>query len=328
VPDRRTDDRRSSNRGDRPPPPPGLQKRADEPRLPDVVDTRGLPRGVKAELRGLPKDLAEVVAGHLVTAGMLIDEDPELAYRHAEAARRRAARLPVVREAAAETAYAAGHWDVALSEFRALRRMTGTDDYLPVMADCERALGRPQAAIKIAKEARRKQLEPALAIEMLLVEAGARSDLGQQPEARRLLHQAILDLDDRRAAQLGVPAARLYYAYADILEQTGKPAEARQWFDAAARLDPDGDLDADERRDLLDGMTITFDDSDDEAGDDDSDDEDDDSHDEAGDGDSDVTDDDSDDESDEAGDDEAADSVGDDGAGEESADGGDSEPRG
>jgi tetratricopeptide (TPR) repeat protein len=319
---------------------------------------------VKAELRGLPKDLAEVVAGHLVTAGMLIDEDPELAYRHAEAARRRAARLPVVREAAAETAYAAGHWDVALSEFRALRRMTGTDDYLPVMADCERALGRPQAAIKIAKEARRKQLEPALAIEMLLVEAGARSDLGQQPEARRLLHQAILDLDDRRAAQLGVPAARLYYAYADILEQTGKPAEARQWFDAAARLDPDGDLDADERRDLLDGMTITFDDSDDEAGDDedshdedddshdeagdgdsdvtdddsddesdeagddDSDDEDDDSHDEAGDGDSDVTDDDSDDESDEAGDDEAADSVGDDGAGEESADGGDSEPRG
>jgi tetratricopeptide (TPR) repeat protein len=316
---------------------------------------------VKAELRGLPKDLAEVVAGHLVTAGMLIDEDPELAYKHAEAARRRAARLPVVREAAAETAYAAGHWDVALSEFRALRRMTGTDDYLPVMADCERALGRPQAAIKIAKEARRKQLEPALAIEMLLVEAGARSDLGQQPEARRLLHQAILDLDDRRAAQLGVPAARLYYAYADILEQTGKPAEARQWFDAAARLDPDGDLDADERRDLLDGMTITFDDSDDEAGDDedshDEDSHDEDSHDEAGDDDSDVTDDDSDDdsdvtdddsdddsdvtdddsdvtdddsddESDEAGDDEAADSVGDDGAGEESADGGDSEPRG
>jgi tetratricopeptide (TPR) repeat protein len=217
---------------------------------------------VKAELRGLPKDLAEVVAGHLVTAGMLIDEDPELAYRHAEAARRRAARLPVVREAAAETAYAAGHWDVALSEFRALRRMTGTDDYLPVMADCERALGRPQAALKIAKEARRKPLEPALAMEMLIVEAGARNDLGQQPEARRVLHQAILDLDDRRAAQLGTAAARLYYAYADVLENTGKQPEARQWFDRAARLDGDGDTDADERRDLLDGMLITFDDSD------------------------------------------------------------------
>ena len=65
-----------------------------------------------------------MVAGHLVLAGELIDTDPELAYRHAEAARRRAARLPIVREAAAETAYAAGRFDVALSEFRALRRMT------------------------------------------------------------------------------------------------------------------------------------------------------------------------------------------------------------
>ena len=115
---------------------------------------------VRAELRGLPKDLAEIVAGHLVAAGRADRQRPELAYRHAEAARRRAARLPVVREAAAETAYAAGRFDVALSEFRALRRMTGSRDYLPVMADCERALGRPQAAIKLAKEARRRDAGP------------------------------------------------------------------------------------------------------------------------------------------------------------------------
>lgn len=254
-------DRQDSDRAQRPPPPPGLQRRADEPRLPEDVDLRGLPRPVKAELRGLPKDLAEVVAGHLVTAGRLIDSDPQLAYRHAEAARRRAARLPVVREAAAETAYAAGHWDVALAEFRALRRMTGTDDFLPVMADCERALGRPQAALKIAKEARRKQLDPALALEMIIVESGARNDLGQHPEARRVLHQAVLDLDDRRAAELGTPAARLFYAYADALDRAGQHAEARRWFDSSAKLDVDGETDADERRDLLDGMLITFDDS-------------------------------------------------------------------
>jgi len=201
-----------------------------------------------------------VVAGHLVTAGQLIDSDPELAYRHAEAARRRAARLPVAREAAAETAYAAGHFDVALSEFRALRRMTGTDDFLPVMADCERALGRPQAALKIAKDARRRHLDPALAVEMIIVESGARNDLGQQSEARRVLHQAILDLDDRRATQLGTAAARLYYAYADVLEKSDRVADARQWFDEAVRLDTQHETDADERRDLLDGMLITFDD--------------------------------------------------------------------
>ena len=155
------------------------------------MDIRTLHRAVRAELRGLPKDLAETVAGHLVMAGQLIDEDPELAYAHAEAARRRVARLPIVREAAAETAYAAGHYDVALSEFRALRRMTGTQDYLPVMADCERALGRPHNALKLAKEAERIELEPALRIEMIIVTAGARQDLGQDLEARRILDRAV-----------------------------------------------------------------------------------------------------------------------------------------
>ena len=125
---------------------PGLARRKNEPPIPEGVDTRSLHAAVRAELRSLPKDLAEIVAAHLVVAGQLVDDDPELAYAHAEAARRRAARLPIVREAAAETAYAAGRYDVALSEFRALRRMTGSPDYLPVMADCERALGRPHNA--------------------------------------------------------------------------------------------------------------------------------------------------------------------------------------
>ena len=89
--------------GIREPARPGLAKRENEPSLPEGVDTRVLHRAVRAELRSLPKDLAEIVAGHLVVAGQLVDEDPELAYAHAEAARRRAARLPIVREAAAET---------------------------------------------------------------------------------------------------------------------------------------------------------------------------------------------------------------------------------
>ena len=142
---------------------PGLARRRNEPPIPEGVDSRSLHVAVRAELRSLPKDLAEIVAAHLVVAGQLIDDDPELAYAHAEAARRRAARLPIVREAAAETAYAAGRYDVALSEFRALRRMTGTPDYLPVMADCERALGRPHNAIKLAREADRAGLDPGAA---------------------------------------------------------------------------------------------------------------------------------------------------------------------
>ncbi len=227
------------------------------------MDTRELHRAVRAELRGLPKDLAEIVAAHLVVAGQLVDEDPELAYAHAEAARRRAARLPIVREAAAETAYAAGHYDVALGEFRALRRMTGTHDYLPVMADCERALGRPHNAVKLAREADRLDLDPALRIEMIIVESGARHDLGQDPEARRILERAIQQVSSSDP-QLRVPMARLRYALADSLLGAGKDVEARALFGAAAKLDPDQQTDAQQRVDELDGMLIDFDDTDDE----------------------------------------------------------------
>ncbi len=216
-----------------------------------------LHRAARAELRGLPTELAEIVASHLVVAGQLIEEDPELAYAHAEAARRRAARLPIVREAAAETAYAAGRWDVALSEFRALRRMTGTHDYLPVMADCERALGRPHNALKLAREAERLPLDPALAIEMTIVEAGARADLDQHPEARRILQRAVEDIP--LSPSIRLPLARLRYAYAEALLHHGDEAEARRLFVAAAKLDNDGELDADQRVDELDGMLIEFD---------------------------------------------------------------------
>ena len=223
------------------------------------MDTRTLHRAVRAELRSLPKDLAEIVAGHLVLAGQLIDEEPELAYAHAEAARRRAARLPIVREAAAETAYAAGRYDVALSEFRALRRMTGTDDYLPVMADCERALGRPQNALKLAKESARRPLDPALRIEMTIVEAGARSDLGQVAEARRILERARPT--ERPGPQLAAAYARLLYAHADLLLRADRPTEARDAFARAAELDTEQQTDAQERLDELDGVLIEFDDA-------------------------------------------------------------------
>ena len=194
----------------------------------------------------------------------MIDTDPELAYAHAEAARRRAARLPVVREATAEAAYAAGHYDVALSEFRALRRMTGGTDYLPVLADCERALGRPQAALKLAREAAGLDLPPALSVEMTIVAAGARRDLGQQAEALRMLHQAVAGLKPakQRPEAEQEAAARLHYAYADALLSSGDPGPARRWFAVAAALDPHQLTDAAQRVDELDGLRLELDETD------------------------------------------------------------------
>jgi tetratricopeptide (TPR) repeat protein len=258
VAERRRDDQRSrTSKRPQTEPRPGLARKATEPPVPEGVDTRVLHRSVRAELRGLPKELAEIVAAHLVVAGQLIDDDPELAYAHAEAARRRAARLPIVREAAAETAYAAGHFDIALGELRAIRRMTGLDDYLPMMADCERALGRPEAALKLAKQARQLRLDPAQRVEMILVESGARSDLGQEAEAVRVLEAAIADLAPPAVPRLA--AARLRYAYAEALLRQGLSADARTWFAAAAELDRDTETDAQAKVDELDGVVLIVD---------------------------------------------------------------------
>lgn len=205
------------------------------------------------------------MAGHLLLAGELIDDDPERAYAHAEAARRRAARLPIVREGAAETAYAAGKYDVALGEYRALRRMTGSADYLPVMADCERALNRPQQALRLVREATGQPMDPASAVELRIIEAGARHDLGQTAEAARLLRAAIKNLGRGAAADtLRLPVARLHYALGDVLLDLGDTAGGYREFVAAGELDTDGETDALERVDALDGLDIHFDDDDDD----------------------------------------------------------------
>jgi tetratricopeptide (TPR) repeat protein len=241
--------------------PPGVGPRDNEPELPEI-NPHDVPRNVRAELKSLPKELAATVGAHLVAAGELIETDPELAYAHAEAAKRRAARLPIAREALAETAYAAGHYDVALTEFRALRRMTGSPDYIAVLADCERALGRPEAALRLVREGEESVKDPALLIELKIVQAGARADAGQQAEALRLLSNEI---ESPRGVVPKPAQARLRYAYAALLLDQGDREAAQEWFTAAARIDPEG-TDALDRLDELNGFVLItdFDDDDDE----------------------------------------------------------------
>ena len=158
-----------------------------------------------SQLKGLPEKLAARVARHLAAAGLYIDQDPELAYRHALAARARAPRLAVVREAAGEAAYASGHYAEALADLRAAKRMNGATAYLPIMADCHRALGQPDQAVKLAKSPSVAGFPPAAKAEMTIVEAGARRDMGQVDAALRILEQAPLSLEVPRV--LGGPAA-------------------------------------------------------------------------------------------------------------------------
>ena len=180
---------------------------------------------------------------------MLLDEDPDKALEFANEAKRKAGRVPVVREAVGVAAYAAGDFSLALSELRAVRRMTGDDSLVPVMADCERGLGRPRKALDLIADVDQKSLDEASRVECLIVASGARRDLGQ-PEAALVLLQ-VPALNARRTESW---LARLRYAYADTLAELGRLEEARAWFERAAAVDPEGDTDAADRLAEMDGV--------------------------------------------------------------------------
>ncbi|QDN63456.1 tetratricopeptide repeat protein [Streptomyces sp. RLB3-17] len=179
----------------------------------------------------------------------LIDEDPEGAYAYSKIALRLASRVAAVREAAGFAAYANQKYSEALAEFRAARRMTGNVDLWPVMADCERGLGRPEKALDMAGAPEVHKLDKAGQVEMRLVAAGARRDIGQ-------LDAAIVTLQSPELASNSVQpwTARLRYAYADALLAAGREDEAREWFAKAVESDKDGSTDASDRLAELDGV--------------------------------------------------------------------------
>jgi tetratricopeptide (TPR) repeat protein len=177
-----------------------------------------------------------------VAAGELLDDDPEAALEHARAARERSGRIAAVREAVGIAAYRCGDWAQALAELRAARRMGSKSPLLPLIADCERGLGRPERAIELARGPEAGELTDDDADELRIVVAGARSDLGQLDQALAILSTPQLD-----SARTGQTAARLFYAYAETLLALDRQQDALQWFINAAAADIEGVTDAEDR---------------------------------------------------------------------------------
>lgn len=227
----------------RPRSPQGGPRRTPEPEIDDDVTWFDLDRAARSELRSLPKEMAERVGGHLAMAGLLIDTDPQTARTHAEVARRLAGRVAVVREASALTAYACGDFDAALAELRAYRRLSGDQSHLPLMADCERGLGRPEKALALAASPEARVLPADVARELRIVVSGARSDLGQHDAAVQILEQDA----GLRSGTVDDSLIRLRYAYADALAAAGRSDDAEVWLAKVAAEDVSGVTDAADR---------------------------------------------------------------------------------
>jgi hypothetical protein len=162
-------------------------------------------------------------------------------------------------------AYKSGRWAEALTELQAGRRMTGRNDYLPLMADSERGLDRLDRALDLVHSAEAKRLPRAAQIELRIVESGIRRDQGLADAA--VLALQVPELTDGKQRPW---SARLFYGYGEALLAAGRTEAAREAFSRAVVADEDEQTDALARLDELDGISVTDleDDEDDEEADD------------------------------------------------------------
>lgn len=155
-------------------------------------------------------------------AGSLIDENPSLAYEHAKAAYRRAARIDIVREALGLTAYANEKYDEALRELRTYRRMSNDMSHVCLEADCERGLGRPERAIAYLEDIDINDLGPLTQVELALVLSGAYADMEEYEKGLAIIDVLkVEEFSDEMRAPIEIVRA-------ERLRDLGRDEEASQ----------------------------------------------------------------------------------------------------
>jgi tetratricopeptide (TPR) repeat protein len=162
------------------------------------------------------------------------EDDPQVAVRAAQAAKRAAPRAASVREALGIALYQAGDFRAARTELAAAQRISGRVDLAALLADIERALGRPERAVALFERTDRSRMAPDTAAELLLVAASAYGDLGKPAAGVALIRRHA-----RWPVELADHHLRLAYAEGALAEQAGDLARARDAFARVVRAEPD-----------------------------------------------------------------------------------------
>jgi tetratricopeptide (TPR) repeat protein len=203
-----------------------------------------LPRQIQDEIRRTaPAGKDRDAMSRLARAIELLDrDDPKAAAAEAEKAKGLAPRSGAVREVLGLAWYGLGRWREALTELKAYKRISGRPDQNHLIADSLRGLGRPAEAVPLAEEAlRSKGVTNEAKAEAVIVAASALADQGKFAEALAFLGRAKTREDVAEDYTL-----RLWYVKGDILERSGRPAEAAVEFRRIMRHDA-GAFDAAER---------------------------------------------------------------------------------
>jgi len=168
------------------------------------------------------------------SAGAFAAGDYATAIRLGEQSKHMALRAASVRELLGLAYYRAGQWQEAVRDLSAFRRISGSTEQNPVLADCYRAVGKPERAIELCDEIDRRAVEPAVFYEGQIVAAGALADSGRQDDAIARLER--LELRPEVAEQHHL---RAWYVLGDLLERRGRFTQAREWFEGVASVDPE-----------------------------------------------------------------------------------------
>ncbi|MFN2594639.1 MAG: tetratricopeptide repeat protein, partial [Actinomycetota bacterium] len=190
-----------------------------------VRELRATARPGKAEI--LVKVFSEAVGAYL-------SEDYREAVRLAEQAKHIALRSASARELLGLAYYRAGQYKEASRELAAFKRLAGSLSQNAVLADCYRAMDKPEKSIELIDELDSKSVEPAVFYEGAIVAAGAVADQGRLDEAIARLER--LDLRPTVAEEHHV---RVWYVLGDLLQKKGRFSQAKSWFEAVAAADAD-----------------------------------------------------------------------------------------
>lgn len=190
------------------------------PLVPSEITPEDLDISVRVQLKTLTAENAEMVARHLAMVGLLIDDDPQLAHKHALAASRRAGRLAIVHETLGLTAYASGDFALAIRELQTYRRLSGSNDQLPILVDAERGMGRPKKALEVVTGIDRSKLPVGVRINLAIALSGARLDLGEPALALE-----ELEIPELSPKSVYPQSPLLFASYAEVLRELGRDGD-------------------------------------------------------------------------------------------------------
>jgi tetratricopeptide (TPR) repeat protein len=220
---------RGRQRSDRP---RGEAARRDRSDRPSVHLSRDIVEELHATARPGKGSVLVKVFGE--AAGAFAAGDYETAARLGEQAKHMALRAASVRELLGLAHYRLSQWKEAARELSSFRRLAGTTEQNPVIADCYRAMHKPERALELCDEIDGRSADPALFFEARIVASGALADLGRLDDAIGTLEGLPLDPEVAEEHHL-----RAWYALGDLLARRGRFTQARAMFEAVVNADPE-----------------------------------------------------------------------------------------